>query len=352
MHKKDIGKAIGIGMLATGIVAAIVLYLYLNVNVSQIFGKEIAETTIYSDSQSGDIIVNALNRISQQEQINVSDYITDIHVVNDVNDAPCTKPEAPGQAVFGCEIPHSNIFGLVNVSIYVVGSDSGRYSDVCLTFEHVVYHEIGHTLYQLKYGIPSKEDDIYRKSLETYADGIADKYVPFDKTKKIGCKEYYLAQEVERANQTLNIARKKLEEAKTYLDSSKIAMDDAENNVASDKTLVIQYNNEVIAWKNNVESDSNELITWKNRVSQCGFLCQVLDKSGYNQALSRLNSAQNKYNSDINIYNSAVDKYNSANNKYNTDATIYKKVVDTYNQAVNEYNDALKVYNSASYVFA
>ncbi len=176
-----------------------------------------------------------------------------LHVVDDINNTPCTNLKPPGYEVFGCEIPHRNIFGLINTSIYILKENSGKYSDACLTFIYVTYHEIGHTLYQMRYGIPSKEDDIYRKSLETYADGIADKYGRFDKTKKEGCKEYYLAQEVEKANQTLNIAREKLESAreklksaKDYLDSTEIDIQNAKTIVESDNSNVVQTGNEFI----------------------------------------------------------------------------------------------------------
>ncbi len=82
MDKKSIAKGIGMGIIAgilvIGILVVVALYLNL-IDKSQIIGKERAEPTVYADSSSRDIIVNALNRISEQEQLNVSDYITDIH---------------------------------------------------------------------------------------------------------------------------------------------------------------------------------------------------------------------------------------------------------------------------------
>lgn len=292
---------------------------------------------VYADNYSRNIITDALKQINEQEGVNVTSYITDVYIVDDMKNSPCNLVD-PGKILFGCEVPYTNLFGFENASIYVLDGNNKNYSQVCMTFGSVVYHEIGHTLYQIKYGIPRQEDDIYKKSLETYADGIAQKYVHIDKSKKVGCKEYYLAQEVERANRTLNIFREKMKDDEVSLENvnrdvenASRNMENANRNIEDAKVRMAQLNNELIAAR-------NKLSAWST-------FDKVFSRGAYQNDVSAYNSIANESNSAVDQYDSFVDPYNIAKDRYNSVVDQYNVVKDRYNSDLNEFNNVLNEYN-------
>lgn len=361
MHKKSIAKGIVIGTIIgiMGMVAIIFVSSHIGSLNGEINKLNKNYPIIYADDYSRDIIVNALEQINKNESINATDYITDIHIVGNISDAPCSPLETPGSYVLGCEMSAKNLFGLRNASIYILDRNNSEYSDVCIIFEHVVYHEIGHILYQIKYGLPDQQDDIYQKSIEVYADGIGHKYVKFDKSKKSGCKEYFYAQAVAVANKTLNLARQDMEDAKVKLEADKEEVDRDNSNLLTDTSNVNLYNDKVAVDNSNVNLYNGKVMADNKELSTWDVLRRTLDKQGYNNAVETLSVDTQSYNvavevlsADIQSYNNAINEYNGARgilenavNRYKFDGLAYNDAVDYYNSKLGEYNNIVVMAN-------
>lgn len=114
-----------------------------------------------ADNYTKRIIFNSLKKIDQ----NVTGRISSINIVT----------ETPCEDASGCTINNFTSDGkLVESNIYLLNLDSHK--DSCNTFEHSLYHELGHIDYFYKYGNhdPKKEDNIYQESIELYAEKYAD----------------------------------------------------------------------------------------------------------------------------------------------------------------------------------
>lgn len=321
----------------------VITFLYLQGNNIQVFGNG-KETIIYADSNTRDNIADTLNIVSREEKVNVSNYITDIYVVDDINKIQCKDK----LNVIGCEIPQKNIFGPIRATIYIRGDGDGYYSDKCDTFEFVKYHEIGHALYDLKFGIPDNQDDSYRKSLETYANSIAKKYASFDKKTKKGCKEYYLEQEVETAKKKLDSAADLFNRVDAELNNAKIELDNWNREVQNEGTILTNSKNFIENSETNLLNSKNELVNAGNKLAGVSVLDKLQNTGAYQNALAEYNSAQNNYANYLNIYNNAQNNYNSVLNQYNSDVNNYNSARDRYNNLVNMYNADLNSFKSAS----
>jgi hypothetical protein len=148
-----------------------------------------------TDNYTKNIIYSALEKTDH----NATAYISSINIVSNIIDSPC------GNDSTGCTIGNFTANGkLLEVKIYILNPYS--YKGLCNTFEHTLYHEIGHVVYFYKFG---NQDPLYIESLELYADKYADKYY---NVKKEGCDEELF----QRLKQQLD------EKEKIYLYSIKV----------------------------------------------------------------------------------------------------------------------------------
>ena len=126
-----------------------------------------------ADDYSRQKILTILNHTDQ----NVVRYISSINIVTNIGDSECADNNSTG-----CAIGNFTINGkLKEVKIYVL--DHNSYKGLCNTFEHTLYHEIGHAVYFYKFGDhdTEKNDKFYHDSLELYAEKYADTYSNVDK---------------------------------------------------------------------------------------------------------------------------------------------------------------------------
>lgn len=127
-----------------------------------------------ADNNTKRIIYSILNKSDK----NATEYISSIDVLPAVDDI-CSENST------GCTISNFTAGGrLLDAKIYII--DPSSYKGLCDTFEHTLYHEKGHVVYFYKFGNDDIEgrDNLYRESLESYAEKYADMYA---KIQKEGC---------------------------------------------------------------------------------------------------------------------------------------------------------------------
>lgn len=130
-----------------------------------------------ADNNTEKIIYSILNNTDQ----NAVRYISSISIVPKMEESLCDGNST------GCTIGNFTTNGkLLEAKIYILNPYS--YKGLCNTFEHTLYHEMGHVIYFYKFGNDDngKYDALYIESLELYAEKYADKY---RKTQKEGCDE-------------------------------------------------------------------------------------------------------------------------------------------------------------------
>lgn len=121
-----------------------------------------------TDNYSKQKILVALNRTDQD----VARYISSINIVTEIEHSECNDNNSTG-----CVVGNFTTDGqLEDARIYILGRN--LYKGLCNTFEHTLYHEIGHTVYFYKFGDHDvgKQDKFYQASLELYAEKYADQY--------------------------------------------------------------------------------------------------------------------------------------------------------------------------------
>lgn len=148
---------------------------------------------ITDDDYSRKLILDALDRVKDDEHINISEYISSIETLQLTDIQEKCLPENRSGVILGCiNYIYSPKDGkLIDSKIYL--SKWSSFAGLCGTFEHTLYHEFGHAIYTYRYGGKDKEDEIYKKSLEFYADNFADKYASFDESKKQGCDKKFIS---------------------------------------------------------------------------------------------------------------------------------------------------------------
>ena len=75
----------------------------------------------------------------------------------------------PNRKPLGCIIYNGKFGNLVSAKIFI----TNNYDDTCYTFEHVLYHEIGHLEEVYKYGHTATKG-------EDYANNFADQYTKYN----------------------------------------------------------------------------------------------------------------------------------------------------------------------------
>lgn len=169
------------------------LYKYL-CSIILIFGMVVV---VYISIQNDDISFNIKNikidnadnhtkriifRILNQTDQHVVRHISSINIVSEI---PCEDAS-------GCTIGNFTSEGiLIESDIYLLDVDA--YKDSCDTFEHSLYHELGHIVYFYKYGNSDtkKEDDIYQELIELYAVKYANNHSAIQKE---GCNREVIGQ--------------------------------------------------------------------------------------------------------------------------------------------------------------
>lgn len=216
------------------------------VDIAQYLKQFIEELRIITDDDySRKLILDSLYRIKNVEDINISDYISSIETLPLTDIQRKCLPENGG--VLGCiEYKYDQKDGkLIDSKIYL--SKWSSFTGLCGTFEHTLYHELGHAIYTYRYGGKDKEDEIYKKSLEFYADNFADKYASFDESKKQGCAKKFISDYNNMMNE-VNNKRRIYEEkgsALRYALSTLSKWDKYSNGIPSDKyeEYLYDYNN-------------------------------------------------------------------------------------------------------------
>lgn len=128
-----------------------------------------------ADDHTKQIIYSILNNSDK----NVSRYISSIDIVPTMAYTTCDSNST------GCVVSNFTVDGrLLNAKIYILSPYS--YNGICNTFEHTLYHEKGHVVYFYKFGDHDikGQDNIYKESIESYAEKYADIY---SEIKKDGC---------------------------------------------------------------------------------------------------------------------------------------------------------------------
>lgn len=151
---------------------------------------------ITNDTYSRQIILDAIEDVKNRDNINLTNYISSIEVVDMDLETKCGMNNdkllgcaRSGHFISGCSIRSgcnmadsrfemNDIMEVFDANIYVLRWS--RYpTDTTLTFKHVLYHELGHVVYSYRYGPKNDYDNddlIYRKTSEYYADLFAEKY--------------------------------------------------------------------------------------------------------------------------------------------------------------------------------
>ena len=148
-----------------------------------------------ADNDTKKIVYSALNHTDR----NAIRFISSINIVSRMGNTPCDNNST------GCTIGNFTTNGkLLDATIYIL--DPNSYKGICNTFEHTLYHEIGHTVYFYKFGNhdSGKEDALYKESLELYAEKYADIYY---KIQKEGCDEEFILQLKQKLDEKEKIYR-------------------------------------------------------------------------------------------------------------------------------------------------
>lgn len=142
-----------------------------------------------ADNNTRKIIYSILNNTEDQDAVG---YISSINIVSKMDDILCDYNST------GCTIGSFANGKLLEAKIYVLNPYS--YKGLCNTFEHTLYHEIGHVVYFYKFGNNDnyKEDILYIESLELYAEKYADRYYNIQKE---GCGEEFVRQLKQRLDE-------------------------------------------------------------------------------------------------------------------------------------------------------
>lgn len=118
---------------------------------------------IKADENHTQIILSVLDNIDER----VIAHIDSINVLSSINDVSLI---CGGQAA-GCASTHSgNDPSDFNTDIHIAAVENFKGNE-CMSFEHVLYHEIGHVDYYVFHN-----DQPTDRDMEYYVDNFADKY--------------------------------------------------------------------------------------------------------------------------------------------------------------------------------